>query len=144
MGHDATKIQMGTTKSNIREVTSHVGAIAAGKVVRLKSDDTITLAKSDGAALGVSLGRDQSSLTQTHTAIVRKGVGVPVLLANGFTPTKGAQVAISDTTGLAVAYTGSGDTYVNAYYQSGALSAVDENGDAIADGAAYIDFPGGL
>lgn len=144
MGHDASLIQMGTTKSNIREVSSHVGAIPAGKIVRLKSDDTLSLAKSDGSAMGVSLGRDQSSTTQTHTAIVRKGVGVPVLLTNGFTPTKGAQVAISDTTGLAKAYTGSGDSYVNAFYSSGALSAVDEDGDAIADGAAYIDFPGGL
>lgn len=142
--HNASKVQMGTTQSNVRDVSNHVGAIPAGKVVRLKSDDTLSLAKSDGSILGVSLGRDQSSLTQTHTAICRKGLKVPILLTAEFEPTLGEQVAVSDTTGLACAYTGSGDSYVNAFYSSEALEALDENGAAIEDGAAYIDFPGGL
>lgn len=142
MPHDASKVQMGATVSNIREVSNHVGTIAAGLAVRLKSDDTISTALADGSLMGISLGKDQSNTG--HTAICRKGIAVPVLLTNGFTPTKGAQVAISDTTGKAKAYTGSGDSYVNAFYSSGALSAVDEAGDAIADGAALIDFPGGL
>lgn len=142
MGHDATKVQMGVTLSNIREVSNKLGNIAAGLIVRLKSDDTISTALADGSAMGISLGKDQSNTG--YTAIARKGIQVPILLTSGFTPTKGAQVAISDTTGKAKAYTGSGDSYVNAFYSSGALSATDEDGNAIADGAALIDFPGGL
>ena len=144
MPHDASKIQMGTTKSNIREVSNHVGAVAAGKVVHLKSDDTITTVVTDGAAVGVSLGRDQSSTTQTHTAIANKGIGVPILLDSGYEPDVGEQVAIIDATGIARAYTGTGDYYVNAHFSSEKLSAVDEDGVAITNGAAYIDFPGGL
>ncbi len=142
MGHDATKIQMGTTQSNIREVSNHKGIIAAGLAVRLKSDDTISVALADGSLMGISLGRDQSNTGDT--AICRKGVGVPIQLTAAFSPTKGAQVAISDTTGKAKAYTGSGDSYVNAFYATGALTMVDEDGVETASAAAYIDFPGGL
>lgn len=141
--HDATKIQMGTTLSNEREVSNKKGSIAAGKAVRLKSDDTITTALADGSLMGISLGKDQSNTDRT--AICRAGLGVPVALKSGFTnPAKGAQVAIDDTTGEAVAYTGSGNSYVNAFYSSGALTRVDEDGTETATGAAYIDFPGGL
>jgi hypothetical protein len=52
----------------------------------------------------------------------------------------GAQVQISTTTGKAVA----SGTAVNAIYVSGKKSAVDEAGAAITDGAARIDFIGGL
>ena len=125
MGHDATKVQMGTTTSNVKEVSSHAGDPAtyrAGLVLRLKSDDTVSLATSDGSNIGVSLGRDGSDAGRV--AYVRKGLGVPILLTNGFSPTKGAQVAVSNTTGKAKAYTGSGDAYVNAFYASGALTAI--------------------
>lgn len=145
MGHDATKHQMGTTNSNHKEVSSHVGDPAtyrAGLVLCLKSDDTLSLALSDGQRIGVSLGKDLSDAG--FTAYVRKGLGVPVLLTNGFTPTKGARVAISDTTGKAIAYTGTGNSYVNAFYQSSTLTAVKEDGTSEADGCALIDMPGGL
>lgn len=139
--HNASLIQMGTTRSNVREVENRAGDPAtfkAGLCVHLKSDDTLSLAAADGSKLGISLGRSQSDTKRT--AIVRKGLGVPILLTNGFTPTLGAQVQISTTTGKAV----SSGTAVNAVYSSGALSAQDEDGVAIADGAAYIDFQGGL
>lgn len=142
MGHDATKVQMGATKSNIKDVTNVAGTIAAGLVGRQKSDGTVTLAKSDGGVVGVSLGRSLSD--NARTAFARTGILVPVLLTNGFTPTLGAQVAISDTTGKAKAYTGTGDSYVNAVYSSAKLTAYDEDGVVIADGCAFIDFPGGL
>jgi hypothetical protein len=145
MGHDATKMQMGTTASNVKEVTNRAGdasTLRAGLVVRLKSDDTLSVAKADGSILGVSLGKDLSDAGRV--AIVRKGLGVPVLLTNGFTPTKGAQVAISDTTGKAKAYTGTGDSYVNAFYASGSLTAVKEDGTNEADGCALVDMAGGL
>ena len=143
MGHDASKIQMGTTQSNHREVMHRKGSIAAGKVVRLKSDGTISVAKADGEILGLSLGKDLSNTDRT--AYVNDGLAVPVALKSGFTnPTIGAQVAIDDVTGEAVAYTGSGNTYVNAKYVSGAKTAVAEDGTETANGAAYIDMQGGL
>lgn len=143
MGHDASKIQMGATGSNHREVTNKKGSIAAGLVVRQKSDDTISTALADGSILGVSLGKDLSNTNRT--AIVRDGLNIPIKLKSGFTnPAVGAQVAIDDTTGEAVAYTGSGNSYVNAVYSSGAKTRVDEDGTETATGAAYIDAPGGL
>lgn len=142
MGHNASLIQMGATKSNIKDVTNMPGTIAAGLIVRQKSDGTISVAKADGSPLGISLGRSLSD--NGRTAIARRGVLVPVLLTASFTPTLGAQVAISDTTGKAKAYTGTGDSYVNAVYASGKIDAYDEDGAAITDGVALIDFVGGL
>ncbi len=138
MAHSATTIYMGSTQSSFRNVDNRAGSIAAGLAVHLKSDATITTAEADGALLGISLGRDLSDTART--AICRKGARVPILLANGFTPTIGAAVQISTTTGKAV----SSGTTVNAVYASSTMTAYDEDGVAIADGAALIDFPGGL
>lgn len=141
MSHDASKILMGTTRSNVKEVSNHAGTVAAGLVTHLKSDDTITVAKSDGQMLGVSLGKNLSDTART--AICRKGLGVPVKLASGFTtPAKGAAVAIVDASGEARAYTGTGDTYVNAVYASGLMTGIFEDGSEA--NVALIDFPGGL
>ncbi len=141
--HDATKVLMGATGSNHKEVMNRKGEIAAGKVVRLKSDDTISVAKADGEILGLSVGKDLSNTNRT--SYVNDGLAVPIKLKTGFTtPTIGGQVAIDDVTGEAVAYTGSGNTYVNAKYVSGALTAVNEDGTETATGAAYIDMQGGL
>jgi len=142
MSH-SSKIYMGGTKSNHREVMNKVGSIAAGKVVRLKSDGTISVAKADGEILGLSLGKDLSGTNRT--SYVNDGLEVPISLKSGFTnPTIGAQVAIDDTTGEAVAYTGSGNTYVNATYVSAAATRVDEDGTETATGAALINMQGGL
>lgn len=140
MLHDASKVLMGATLSTAKEVTSYKGSMAAGKICFLKSDGTITNAKADGAILGISLGKDLSNAG--FLPICRKGLLVPVLLTAAFTPTVGGHVAFSDTTGLAKAYTGTGDSYVNAVYASGKLSGVDEDGNAVD--VALIDFPGGL
>lgn len=140
MSHSST-IYMGSTVTSEKEVINKAGApttFLAGLCVHQKSDGTISLAAADGSKIGISLGRSLSSTNRT--AICTRGLGVPVLLANGFTPTVGAQVQISTTTGKAV----SSGTAVNAYYRSAALSAVDEAGAAISDGCALIDFPGGL
>lgn len=142
MGHNAAKIPMGATQSSDKTVDNMLGAIDAGKIVRLKSDGTISLALADGSAIGISLGKSLSDTSRT--AICRKGLKVPILLTSGFSPAIGAQVAISDTTGLAKAYTGSGDSYVNATYASTKKIAVLEDGTEVADGVAYIDMPGGL
>lgn len=141
MGHNASAVYMGSHGSNIIESYNKSGDPAtflAGLCVHLKSDDTLSLALADGSKLGISLGR---SLSDTkRTSIACRGTKIPILLANGFTPTIGAQVQISTTTGKAVA----SGTAVNAVYRSSTLTAYDEDGNAIADGAALIDFPGGL
>ena len=141
MSHSATTIYMGSSQSKIKEVENHAGDPAtfkAGLCVHLKSDDTLSLASSDGSKLGISLGRSLSDIKRT--AIARKGLRVPILLTNGFTPTLGAQVQISTTTGKAV----TSGTAVNAVYASSTLTAYDEDAVAITDGAALIDFQGGL
>jgi hypothetical protein len=139
--HSASTIYMGSTRSKVKDVDNVAGDPAtfkAGLCVHQKSDGTISLAAADGSKLGISLGRSLSSTKRT--AICRKGLEVPILLANGFTPTVGAQVQISTTTGKAV----SSGTAVNAYYVTSTLTAYDEDGNAEADGAALISFPGGL
>lgn len=141
MGHSATTIQMGLTQSSIKEVDNRLGDPAtflAGLCVHLKSDETLSLASADGSKLGISMGRSQSDTKRT--AICRKGLRVPILLTNGLTPVIGAQVQISTTTGKAI----SSGIAVNAYYVSSTMTALDEDGTAITDGAALIDFPGGL
>jgi hypothetical protein len=139
MAHDATKVLLGTTTSSIKEVDNRKGTIAAGLIVRLKSDDTISIAAADGNPLGISLGRSLSDTART--AIARKGLRVPLVLTAAFTPTVGAQVNISDTTGKGIA-AGAGATAMNATYASGLLTGIDEDGaDALV---ALIDMPGGL
>jgi hypothetical protein len=139
--HDSTKVQMGNVGSNIKEIDNRAGDPAtfeAGLCVHLKSDDTLSLAAADGSKLGISLG---ASLSDTkRTAIVRKGLDVPIQVANGFTPTVGAQVQISTTTGKAVA----SGTAVNAVYKKVSLTGIKEDGTALADPVALIDFQGGL
>ena len=143
--HSASTIYMGSHKSNVIESDNFAGAestFLAGLCVCLDDDNDLDLAIANGSRIGISLGRSLSNVNKITVA--RRALRVPILLANGFTPTIGAQVAISDTTGKAVAYTGSGNSYVNAVYVSSTLTAYDEDGVVIADGAALIDFPGGL
>ncbi len=137
----SSAVYMGQTKSNVKEVDNRAGDPAtfkAGLCVHLKSDGALSLVAAEGSKLGISLGR---SLSDTkRTAIARKGLAVPVLLDTSFTPVVGAQVQISTTTGKAVA----SGTAVNAVYKTAVLVAYDEDGVVIADGAALIDFQGGL
>lgn len=140
MSHDPGKVLMGAGVSSAKEIDNKKGTIEAGLVVRLKSDDTISVAASDGAILGLSMGKDLSEIGRT--AIARKGLALPIKLATGFEPAIGAQVAVSDTTGEAKAYTGTGDAYVNAVYKSEKLTGISEDGTSVD--VALIDFPGGL
>lgn len=137
--HDASKVALGSTQSSFRTVVNHKGEIPAGKIVRLKSDDTISIASADGNALGISLGKSLSDIART--AICVRGKGVPVLLTDDFTPTVGAQVAIHNTTGIAATKDGS-STYVNAVYAVDLLTGIAEDGTEVR--VAIIDFPGGL
>ncbi len=139
MGHDATKVLMGATQSSVKDVDSRHGEIAAGTIVRLKNDGTLSVASADGLPLGISLGKDLSDTART--AIARRGLRVPVLLTAAFEPAIGAQVHISNTTGLAIA-AGAGATGMNAVYVTGKMTGVSEAGTAVD--VALIDFPGGL
>lgn len=139
MGHDSSKVLMGTTQSSFRNVDNHAGDIPAGKIVRLNSSDVLTIAASGAAALGISLGKSLSDTSRT--AICRKGVRVPVLVTDAFSPAVGAQVAIHDTTGIAATKDGS-STYVNAIYAEVGLTGILEDGTEAA--VALIDMPGGL
>lgn len=141
MGHNASKVVMGNVTSSFKKIDNRKGSIEAGLIVRLKSDDTISIASADGSPLGVSCGKDLSDIGRT--SVVRIGTWVPVLLTADFTPVIGAQVHISDTTGKAGA-AGAGFTGMNATYKSAALTAVKEDGTEVAAAVAYIDMPGGL
>ncbi len=141
MAHDATKVLMGTTQSSDRTVDNMSGDIAAGLIVRQKSDGTISILAADGLPLGISLGKSLSDTSRT--AICRRGLRVPITLTAAFTPTLGTQVNISDTTGKAIA-AGAGATAMNAVYASAALTSLNEDGTSTATNVALIDMPGGL
>lgn len=142
MGHNASKVLMGMTQSSFRIVDNKKGTREAGLAVRLTSAGALSVTKADGELLGVSVGKDLSEAGRTN--ICRAGLGVPVLLTSGFTPTVGAQVHIDDATGKAAA-SGTGKTGVNAVYASGKLTAIKEDGtEDSTDGCALIDMAGGL
>lgn len=142
MAHDATKVLLGQTPSSAKEVANMAGSpttFPAGTAVRLKNDGTISKAKADGELLGISLGKDLGA--ENRVPIVRRGLEVPILLADSFTPAIGAQVHISDTTGIAGA-ADTGLTGVNAVYRSGVLTGIKEDGTTA--NVALIDMQGGL
>lgn len=136
MQHDPTKVALGTTKG---EATIHTfkGEREAGLALRLKSDGSLSITSSDGQFLGVSVGKDLANAK--HTAVARDGFGVPILLTNGFNPTVGDAVIISNSTGMAA----NSGTTTAAIYASGRMdNCVGEDG--ASKSIALIDFPGGL
>jgi hypothetical protein len=154
MSHDTSKVLMGGTGSSHKEVTNYPSiagvAMEAGLACILESSGKVSLDTSEGALVGISLGKDLSDTGRT--VVCRKGLRVPVKLKAGFNPTIGGVVAIEDDTGLARAYTGTGDRYVNAVFATGRIGGSGATG-GIAEGAtsetgsvgvAFIDFPGGL
>lgn len=141
MSHSTTTVYLGSHGSNVLESDNWAGDPAtfkAGLCCHLDDDGDVDLASASGGKLGISLGKSLSD--HKRVTVARKGKKIPVLLDTGLEPTVGAQVQISTTTGKAVA----SGTAVNAIYVSGKLTAYDEDGAAITDGAAYIDFIGGL
>ncbi len=145
--HDSSKILMGHVPSTAKEIDNRESAsgtpLAAGLRVCLNNAGKLSVAAADGVGVGISCGKDLSNTNRT--TVVRTGLKVPIKLASGFTtPVIGAQVAVSDTTGEAMAYTGSGDSYINAKYSSGAKTSINEDGTETANGAALIDFEGGI
>lgn len=152
--HNASKALMGAPGSNLREVTNYKSksgtVVDAGLATILESTNEVSKDTSEGMLIGISLGKDLSDLGRT--VVCMKGMRVPMQLKSGFNPTIGAQVAIEDDTGLARAYTGTGDRKVNATFATGRLGGSGATGgiaegatsDAGTVGVALIDFPGGL
>lgn len=138
--HDATKVQLGATRSSDKSVINMAGSIEAGVAVRLKSDGTLSVAKADGELLGISLGKDLSNTSQT--AICRRGLLVPIQIESGYAPALGAQIGIKDTTGKAAAPT-TGVTAVNAVCRSAVISGLKEDGVTYVD-CILVDMQGGL
>lgn len=139
MGHDASLVVMGTTRSSIREVINRRGLVDAGLAVRIGTAG-IGTSLAVGAIAGISLGRDLSDAG--HTAIEVRGNECPIQLTAAFTPVIGSQVFIDNATGRAKG-SATDATGVNAQYRSGVLSGRPEAGGTnIA--VALIDFPGGL
>lgn len=100
--HDATKVQWGAVGSSDRVVTSEAAdpaSFPAGRIVRGKSDGTISLASGDGYLKGVSLGKDLSDTTKT--AVCRSGNDVPVALAEFLV--KAQLTFVSKRPGIAIA-----------------------------------------
>lgn len=137
MAHDPAVVQMGTTRSSSREVDNREGTILPGIAARLKTDGTLSAAAADGNLLGVSVGKDLSNAGRT--AVVRKGLQVPVRLAAGATPTVGGAAFVNAVGEFATA-----GTAVNAIYVSEAMNLREEDGTIVVGGAALIDMPGGL
>lgn len=137
--HNASKVVLGGTQSTFKIGTPIAGEIEAGLIVRKKSDGSGSILAADGAPVGISLGKNLGGAKAT--TVCRAGIDVPVQLTTGFTPVKGAQVHISDTTGKAVE-AGAGATGMNAYYESAVLTGIKE--DNTETPVALISFVGGL
>lgn len=78
--HSATKVVLGATRSNIKDVTSHAvdpTTFVAGLCVSMASTGLPSLLKSAGMRMGVSLGR--SLCDHLKTDVARTGLRVPVL-----------------------------------------------------------------
>lgn len=134
----ANKIQIGTSKSTYKKVESIKGTLEIGTFAYLKTDGSLSNLAADGKMLGVVIGSKNG-----YNDIVRIGSMIPVKLTASFDPAIGAQVAVSDSTGLAKAYTGTGDGYIDALYRSSDVDALNEDGTAAANKFAYIDYNGG-
>ena len=143
MPHDKNKVLLENIPWSAKDISNFAVAdpatFPAGLAVHVTSTGTLSLAKSAGMFAGVSMGRDLAD--DKRTAVARTGGHVPILIADGFTPTIGAPVFISDTTGVAGA-DDTGMTVTNAIYISGVLTGVYPDGTTA--NAALIDMPGGL
>lgn len=150
MLHDPSIVLLGGVKTSNKQVSQYnedPSTFKAGVAVRLKNDGTLSLAKDDGRWIGVSLGKNLSNVA-SGIAVLRKGLGVPVLVTEGYEPVIGEKVYFNDSTGLAddpTAVDGDEQSIVTvsaATYVSELLTGIDEDGNEVD--VALIDMPGGL
>lgn len=82
MGHDATKVLLGATGSSLKkgseDFASDPATYLAGLAVRRASTGLLSLTKSAGGWVGVSLGRSLSD--HKKTTVIKAGAQVPVLI----------------------------------------------------------------
>lgn len=93
MAHDASKVLLGSTGSSAKEISMHESDPAtykAGLVVSLASNSSLSLLKSAGRRIGVSLGKSLSD--HKKTAVLRTGESVPVRIE----PKKASGIATVD------------------------------------------------
>lgn len=152
MGHDASKVLLGTTQFSDKEVqnyNSDPATFVAGLAVRLNSSGALSLTSTDGLFAGISLGKSLSD--NKRTAVARMGLRVPILLTDEYEPVVGELVYIDNGTGMANASDADdGDpeepasivTVSNAVFVSGVLTGIDESGAEVS--CALVDMPGGL
>ncbi len=83
MGHDATKVLMGSTQSSSKQgsevFASDPATYLAGLAVRRTSSNLLSLTKSAGRWAGISLGRSLSDTKKT--TVLNAGERVPLLLS---------------------------------------------------------------
>lgn len=131
MAHDPTKVVMGGVLTNHRIVEPVPGAPVVEAGLAMKTGDSYD---------GISLGKHQSGINVTSKC--KAGERVPLIIDDGFTPTKGAQVSVSNTTNKGIA-AGAGATAVNAIYHDGVvLVGIGEDGNNKR--VTLINFVGGL
>jgi hypothetical protein len=125
MSHDATKIAMGSTQSSSKQgsedFNSDPTTYLAGLAVRRASTGLLSLVKSAGGWVGISLGKSLSDVLKT--TVLRAGERVPVLLERQ--PARGV-ITITDYAALVSGTDDAvivGDTTFTA--QSGAVTPGD-------------------
>lgn len=82
MGHDASKVLLGTTRSSSKQgsevFASDPATYPAGTAVRRNSSNLLSVTKADGLWAGISLGKDLADTTKT--SVLKAGEEVPLLL----------------------------------------------------------------
>lgn len=95
MGHDATKVLMGSTGSSSKQGSenypSDPATFVAGLAVRRNSSNLLSLSSADGRWAGISLGRTLSDFKRT--CVLESGEKVPVLVEGE--PARGTVVITS-------------------------------------------------
>jgi len=139
--HDPSKVLLGSTEQSWKVSKSYKGTIEPGVVCSRNS--TGVLIVGPGNDMGVSLGKNMGGAD--YSTRCEAGLGVPVALTAGFTPTQGGVVHINDTTGLANA-AGAGNTETLGAYSSGVLTGIkyDANGAEVEVRVALVKMVGGL
>jgi hypothetical protein len=95
MGHDATKVKMGSTGSSFKQGSetfpSDPEVFSAGLAVRRTSGSLLSVTKTDGEWIGISLGK--SLANEKHTTVLNAGTDIPVQLES--TPASGSATITS-------------------------------------------------
>lgn len=83
MSHDATKVLLGTTQSSLRKgsetFNSDPATFKAGLAVRRTSASALSVTKTDGGWVGISLGKDLADASKT--TVLRAGLRCPILVS---------------------------------------------------------------